>query len=79
MSVRCEHLAPRRGPSRLREFTQLAQFSALQAQTNLSTQFASFQSNFGVMQAAGDFQKLIAEVRDQLINESAGKIRGVAA
>ena len=31
---------------------QLAQFSALQAQTNLSDAFASFQSNFGVMQAA---------------------------
>ena len=32
--------------------SQLAQFSALQAQTTLSTQFASFQSNFGVMQSA---------------------------
>ncbi|GAC1392540.1 MAG: hypothetical protein NVSMB31_10770 [Vulcanimicrobiaceae bacterium] len=31
---------------------QLAQFSALQAQTSLSNAFASFQSNFGVMQAA---------------------------
>ena len=31
---------------------QLAQFSALQAQTNLSSAFAAFQSNFGVMQAA---------------------------
>ena len=31
---------------------QLAQFSALQAQTNLSSSFAAFQSNFGVMQAA---------------------------
>jgi flagellar basal-body rod modification protein FlgD len=31
---------------------QLAQFSALQAQTNMAAQFASFQSNFGVMQAA---------------------------
>ena len=31
---------------------QLAQFSALQAQTNLADAFASFQSNFGVMQAA---------------------------
>jgi flagellar basal-body rod modification protein FlgD len=32
--------------------SQLAQFSALQAQTTLSTQFSSFQSNFGVMQSA---------------------------
>jgi len=32
--------------------SQLAQFSALQAQTTLSSQFASFQSNFGVMQSA---------------------------
>jgi len=32
--------------------SQLAQFSALQAQTTLSTQFAAFQSNFGVMQSA---------------------------
>ncbi|GAC1393964.1 MAG: hypothetical protein NVSMB31_13840 [Vulcanimicrobiaceae bacterium] len=31
---------------------QLAQFSALQSQTNLSDAFAAFQSNFGVMQAA---------------------------
>lgn len=31
---------------------QLAQFSALQAQTNMAAQFASFQSNFGVMQAS---------------------------
>lgn len=31
---------------------QLAQFSALQSQTNLSASFAAFQSNFGVMQAA---------------------------
>ena len=31
---------------------QLAQFSSLQAQTNLTTAFAAFQSNFGVMQAA---------------------------
>ncbi len=32
--------------------SQLAQFSALQAQTTLSDQFSSFQSNFGVMQSA---------------------------
>lgn len=32
--------------------TQLAQFSALQAQTTLSDQFSAFQSNFGVMQSA---------------------------
>ena len=31
---------------------QLAQFSALQSQTNLASSFAAFQSNFGVMQAA---------------------------
>jgi flagellar basal-body rod modification protein FlgD len=32
--------------------TQLAQFSALQYQQQLSDSFASFQSNFGVLQAA---------------------------
>ncbi len=32
--------------------SQLAQFSALQAQTTLSDQFSAFQSNFGVMQSA---------------------------
>lgn len=32
--------------------TQLAQFSALQAQTSLSSQFSSFQSNFGILQSA---------------------------
>ncbi|HEY8313145.1 MAG TPA: flagellar hook capping FlgD N-terminal domain-containing protein [Candidatus Baltobacteraceae bacterium] len=32
--------------------TQLAQFSALQSQTALSTSFQNFQSNFGVMQAS---------------------------
>ncbi len=32
--------------------TQLAQFSALQYQQQLTSQFASFQGNFGVMQAA---------------------------
>jgi len=32
--------------------TQLAQFSALQSQEQMTTDFASFQSNFGVMQAA---------------------------
>jgi flagellar basal-body rod modification protein FlgD len=32
---------------------QLAQFSALQATTSLSTQFTSFESNFAVSQAAG--------------------------
>src|SRR5580704_12426522 len=32
--------------------TQLAQFSALQYQEQLSDSFASFQSNFGVLQAA---------------------------
>ncbi|MDQ6930099.1 MAG: hypothetical protein M3126_05470 [Candidatus Eremiobacteraeota bacterium] len=31
---------------------QLAQFSALQAQTSTSAAFSAFQSNFGVMQAA---------------------------
>ncbi len=31
---------------------QLAQFSALQATNNLSTSFANFQSNFGVLQSA---------------------------
>ncbi|HSZ57356.1 MAG TPA: 6-hydroxymethylpterin diphosphokinase MptE-like protein [Tepidisphaeraceae bacterium] len=33
----------------------------------------------GVMQAAGDFQRLIAQVRDQLRSESAAQARGVAA
>lgn len=33
--------------------SQLAQFSALQASDNLQASFANFQSNFGVMQAAG--------------------------
>jgi flagellar basal-body rod modification protein FlgD len=32
--------------------TQLAQFSALQSQTNLATSFQTFQSNFGVLQAS---------------------------
>ncbi|MBV9270935.1 MAG: flagellar hook capping protein [Candidatus Eremiobacteraeota bacterium] len=32
--------------------TQLAQFSALQAQTELGTSFQNFQSNFGVLQAS---------------------------
>ena len=32
--------------------TQLAQFSALQSQTNLASSFQSFQSNFGVLQAS---------------------------
>jgi hypothetical protein len=33
--------------------TQLAQFSALQAQDNLETSFSNFQSNFAVLQSAG--------------------------
>ncbi|MGZ3497659.1 MAG: flagellar hook capping FlgD N-terminal domain-containing protein [Vulcanimicrobiaceae bacterium] len=32
--------------------TQLAQFSALQSQTNLANSFQTFQSNFGVLQAS---------------------------
>ncbi|MEO6912459.1 MAG: flagellar hook capping FlgD N-terminal domain-containing protein [Candidatus Baltobacteraceae bacterium] len=32
--------------------TQLAQFSALQAQTTLNSSFQNFQSNFGVLQSA---------------------------
>ena len=32
--------------------TQLAQFSALQSQTNLASSFQTFQSNFGVLQAS---------------------------
>jgi flagellar hook assembly protein FlgD len=33
--------------------TQLAQFQALSSQTQMATDFTSFQSNFAVMQAAG--------------------------
>lgn len=39
--------------------SQLAQFSALQAQTTTSAAFASFQSNFAVMQAAALIGKTV--------------------
>jgi flagellar basal-body rod modification protein FlgD len=41
---------------------QLAQFSALQASTNLQHDFATFQSNFAVMQSAGLIGKSVAVV-----------------
>jgi flagellar basal-body rod modification protein FlgD len=44
---------------------ELAQFSALQSQTQLSSSFASFQSNFAVTQAAGLIgQQVSASVED---------------
>src|ERR1700752_887908 len=45
--------------------TQLAQFSALQSQEQMTSDFASFQSNFGVMQSASLIgQTVPAEVTD---------------
>lgn len=48
---------------------QLAQFSALQATTNLATAFNAFQSNFSVMQSAGLIGKTVsASTTDALGN-----------
>jgi flagellar basal-body rod modification protein FlgD len=45
--------------------TQLAQFSALQSQEQMTSDFASFQSNFGVMQSASLIgQTVTAQVTD---------------
>ncbi|MFN2449724.1 MAG: flagellar hook capping FlgD N-terminal domain-containing protein [Candidatus Baltobacteraceae bacterium] len=41
---------------------QLAQFSALQAQNDLSSAFANFQSNFGVMQASSLLGKKVTVI-----------------
>lgn len=41
---------------------QLAQFSALQSQTDLTTAFQNFQSNFGVMQASSLIGKKVTVV-----------------
>ncbi|MFN2528324.1 MAG: flagellar hook capping FlgD N-terminal domain-containing protein, partial [Candidatus Baltobacteraceae bacterium] len=54
---------------------QLAQFSALQAQTNMAAQFASFQSNFGVMQASTLIGKT-ATVNAPDANGNANSING---
>jgi flagellar basal-body rod modification protein FlgD len=40
--------------------SQLAQFSALQASTNLETSFANFQSNFSVLQSASLIGKTVS-------------------
>ncbi|HXP93523.1 MAG TPA: flagellar hook capping FlgD N-terminal domain-containing protein [Candidatus Binatia bacterium] len=41
---------------------ELAQFSALQSQTNLATAFQTFQTNFSVMQSAGLIGKTVQVV-----------------
>jgi len=61
--------------------TQLAQFSALQAQTNLSDQFSAFQSNFGVMQSAALIGREVTVNTDQTGNNSStltGKITSIS-
>ena len=49
--------------------TQLAQFSALQYQQQLSDSFAAFQSNFGVLQAAS----LVGKQATVAINSASGQ------
>jgi flagellar basal-body rod modification protein FlgD len=48
--------------------TQLAQFSALQSQEQMTSDFASFQSNFGVMQSAS----LIGQTVTAQVTNSSG-------
>ncbi|MBV8355793.1 MAG: hypothetical protein JO101_10770, partial [Candidatus Eremiobacteraeota bacterium] len=60
--------------------SELAQFSALQAQTNLSTAFTSFQSSYAVMQSAsliGHTATVSAQNASGNSSSITGKITGI--
>ena len=52
LTTELQHQDPTQPTDPTQSVTQLAQFSALQYQQQLASAFASFQGNFGVMQAA---------------------------
>ena len=52
LTTELQHQDPTQPTDPTQSVTQLAQFSALQYQQQLATSFASFQGNFGVLQAA---------------------------
>lgn len=52
LTTEMQHQDPTQPQDPTQSVTQLAQMSALQYQQQLSSNFATFQSNFGVMQAA---------------------------
>jgi len=52
LTVQLQNQDPTQPMDDTQSVAQLAQFSALQASTNMASAFQAFQSNFGVMQAA---------------------------
>ena len=52
LTTELQHQDPTQPTDPTQSVTQLAQFSALQYQQQLASSFASFQGNFGVLQAA---------------------------
>ena len=52
LTVQLQNQDPTQPMDDTQSVAQLAQFSALQASTNMAASFQAFQSNFGVMQAA---------------------------
>jgi flagellar basal-body rod modification protein FlgD len=60
LTVQLQNQNPLQPMDTTASIAQLAQFSSVQAMTDLKTSFASFQSNFSVMQSAGLIGKTVS-------------------
>ena len=58
---------------------ELAQFSQLQASTNLSTSFSTFQQNFGVVQSASMIGKTVTVAGAATSGSAASNVTGVVS